>query len=542
MRPETVLNLDYNGDAKSQLSQWLSEYTSYLDDYPEKEEIIRKLISRAELAYKLYEQRLQEKRESLRGCSFHDDSYYIETARIQDDEDSKLDGDFPLGNESDAVFVSKYFSVSDLVKIQLGFAERMLYSLQSEQADNVLIKKGILNEMTGQWKEAECCYCAVQADYSVQERALYCRRKAEDEGEKLYQKGMELIEELNWNDAWYPLYNAAELEHTEAMAEIGYMCVYGIGCSKDIDEGLTYLRRSAEKGSNYACYVLWEMHDDGVKDIKAAEAKKWCEQAAGRGDIKAKARLEEGFDLRPVTEILQEQIDKGNIDALWYMAMELDAPEDDGLAMEYVERAADAGQIDALLFYAELYSDPSDAEFYDEEKADEYYRKAAEKGCETAILALGDRALRDIDVPFWKQAADSAKVTENIREQHKAQFAWYLLAAQGGCVRIMPHIATAYHYGYPCEKNDEQAFLWASRAADAGDSYAMYQIGYFYENALGCEKDMTVALLFYIQAAEGGVLNAMYRLIDIYTNGKDGIPADKEKANRYRFMSGVGRE
>ena len=29
---------------------------------------------------------------------------------------------------------------------------------------------------------------------------------------------------------------------------------------------------------------------------------------------------------------------------------------------------------------------------------------------------------------------------------------------------------------------------------------------------------------------------------DIYTNGKDGIPADKEKANRYRFMSGVGRE
>ena len=53
---------------------------------------------------------------------------------------------------------------------------------------------------------------------------------------------------------------------------------------------------------------------------------------------------------------------------------------------------------------------------------------------------------------------------------------------------------------------------------------------------------MTVALLFYIQAAEGGVLNAMYRLIDIYTNGKDGIPADKEKANRYRFMSGFGRE
>ena len=70
----------------------------------------------------------------------------------------------------------------------------------------------------------------------------------------------------------------------------------------------------------------------------------------------------------------------------------------------------------------------------------------------------------------------------------------------------------------------------------------MYQVGYFYENALGCDKDMTAALMFYIQAAEAGVSDAMNRLVDIYTNGRPGIPANKEKANRYLFMSGVGRD
>ena len=133
-------------------------------------------------------------------------------------------------------------------------------------------------------------------------------------------------------------------------------------------------------------------------------------------------------------------------------------------------------------------------------------------------------------------------MSEDLFERHKAQFAWYLLAAEGGCIEVMPRIATAYHYGYPCEKNDETAFLWATRATDAGDCYAMYQVGYFYENAIGCEKDMTTALMFYTNAAESGISNAMYRLIDIYAYGKDGIAADKEKENRYRFLSGMGRD
>lgn len=483
MKAELVLKismLDNIEKAEKNRDEWITAYKKIAKEYPETENMSLLLIDRINKAFKII-----KNREELRlSGSFCGDTAFMDTVVEEEAKaEAELDGDFPLGNELDAEFALPYFQIIDLAKIQLGLANRVNPGVYCEYAYDVLIRKGFLYELDGSWQDALQCYCGVPTSSSVQNREYYCRRKAKEEGERLYKKGMELIKELNWGEAWYPLYKAAELGHTEAMAEIGYMTAYGLGCGRSIEEGLAHLRRAAEKGSNYACQVIWEMHDNGFYDVKASEAKKWCE-AAKQGDKKAKARLEDGFDLRPITEILQEQIDKGNIDALWYMAMELLSTKNDEKAVEYIEMAAEKGQLDALLFYAELYENPSNNDLYSEEKADEYYRKAAEKGSEKAILALGNRALKDTAVPFWKQAKDLDGITENLREQHTAQFAWYLLAAEGGCVEVMPHIVTAYHYGYPTEKDREQAFLWASRGADSGDSYAMYQVGYFYENAL----------------------------------------------------------
>lgn len=540
MKAETVLKIPMFGNietAKKNLDEWITAYRKIAEEHPSAEDMANRFICRVNSAYAILEKREELKSSSL----FCKDTAFMESV-IESEEkaEAALDGDFPLGNEFDAEFAVPYFQITDLAKIQFGFASEVKAGYYSEFAYDVLIKQGFLYELEGRWKEAEKCYNGVPTGSSVLEREYYCRRKAEEEGERLYKQGMTLIEQLNWGEAWYPLYKAAELEYTDAVAEIGYMTVYGLGCGRNTEEGLNYLRRAAQKGSDYACNILWEMHDDGFRDVKASEANMWCEEAAGRGNIKAKKRLDEGFDLRPVTEILQEQIEKGNTDALWYMAMELDSLENNDLAVQYIERAAEAGQTDALLFYAELYGNLSDNDLYDEEKSAAYYRKAAEKGNIKAILALGDRSLKNTDIPFWKCTAND--LSEDLYGRHKAQFAWYLLAAEGGCIEVMPRIATAYHYGYPCEKNDETAFLWAARAADAGDCYAMYQVGYFYENAIGCEKDMTTALMFYTNAAESGISNAMYRLIDIYAYGKDGIAADKEKENRYRFLSGMGRD
>lgn len=53
---------------------------------------------------------------------------------------------------------------------------------------------------------------------------------------------------------------------------------------------------------------------------------------------------------------------------------------------------------------------------------------------------------------------------------------------------------------------------------------------------------MNSAMLFYIHAADKGVNKAIKRLIEIYTDGKDGIAPDKQKASYYIFLSGAGRD
>lgn len=168
----------------------------------------------------------------------------------------------------------------------------------------------------------------------------------------LYEKGMALVSSLHFKEAWEPLYEAASMGHAEAMAEIGYMRAYALGVSANAQEALSYLRKSAEMGCNYACYVLWEMYDDGFYGIDAEEAKRLCEEAARRGSPRAIRRLEDGFDLRPVTEILSEQAERGNTDALWYLAREYMTIGDQKNAEIFLARAVDAGQTDALLFVA----------------------------------------------------------------------------------------------------------------------------------------------------------------------------------------------
>lgn len=92
----------------------------------------------------------------------------------------------------------------------------------------------------------------------------------------------------------------------------------------------------------------------------------------------------------------------------------------------------------------------------------EYLRRAVENGSECAAMALGDMALTDTDVPFWKVEAGMG-IDETVRPRHGAQFAWYLLAAEGGCEEAMERVAAAYQCGYPVERDCERSLLWASR-------------------------------------------------------------------------------
>lgn len=548
MKAETVLKLS-GGDiaaAEERCAEWIKAYNSVVKEHPSAEEKAEKLIARAKRALEVIKTRAEAEPLVCR-----DEAYMEEVLAAEEQREAELDGEFPLGSEFDASFANPYFTTENLARIQLGCFNEVRTGVYSEHAEDVLVRQGILHELNGRWKEAERCYNGVSLSWSVLEREYYCRKKAESEGQRLYEKGLELIKNLDWSAAWYPLFAAAELGHSEAMAELGHMTVYGLGCGASTDEGLEYLRRAAEAGSDYACRLIWELHDDGTGIVSGAEAERVCGAAAERGYERAKIRLEEGFDTRAYIDILQEGVDAGNVDALWLMANELLKNGEEDRAVEYTERAFRAGQIDALMMYGNIYANRND-ELFDRAAAAECYKKAAEQGCAEACKALGDLALEADDEPFWMVEWARENDSKELRQRHKAQFAGYLRAAELGLVSAATAVSSAYHEGWPVERNDEKAFLWASRAADENDPTALYMTGFFNENGLGCEKDVAAALMFYAAAADKGVVQAMLRLADIYKNGIETEDADgnrrilvepnEERAARYLFMAGVGRD
>lgn len=544
MKPETVLGLKNGEDSKEKLQEWLKEYAAVAMEFPSAENLAKRLSKRAEKACTLILER--NKPEPF---SSHDDMYYMEIAKTRDDEDASLDGDFPLGNEADANFASCYFSVSELVCIQCGLHHLIAAGSFNGYNFDVLVRKGFLAELYEDWPEAARCYEGVPTSKSVQEREYECRRKTADEGKRCYEKAQEHMESGKWSEVFAPLNRAADMGNTDAMVDLALARVYGqYGCAKDLQEALTLLRTAAKKDNARACFSLCNLHDSGVCEVEAAEARKMCEKAAGLGDEKAKARLMDGFDLRPVREILLEQIDKGNIDALWQIAQLCKKENDETGAAEWFNKAIEAGQLDALLSAAAVYLDRSGG-FYNEELARQYFRRAADSGSVRAIIALADLELADTDIPFWQQAAQlrdleypDKRPKRKIREQHKKQMAWYRLAAEAGDTNAMNALSMAYHLGYPENRDDAQAFLWASRAADLGDGSAMYQTAYFYENGLGTDRDIDAAFLLYIEASEQGVRSAMVRLYEIYTKGLGHIRPDGKKAAHYLWLSGEGRD
>lgn len=102
----------------------------------------------------------------------------------------------------------------------------------------------------------------------------------------------------------------------------------------------------------------------------------------------AKIRLEEGFDTRAYIDILQEDVDAGNVDALWLMANELLENGEEDRAVEYMERAFQAGQIDALMMYGNIYANRN-GELFDRATAAECYKKAAEQGLRGSLQGIG---------------------------------------------------------------------------------------------------------------------------------------------------------
>ena len=101
------------------------------------------------------------------------------------------------------------------------------------------------------------------------------------EGKRCYEKALAFMESGKWSEVFAPLSRAADMGNPDAMVDLALARVYGqYGCAMDLQEALTLLRTAAKKDNARACFALCHLHDSGVYEVQAAEAKEMCEKEA----------------------------------------------------------------------------------------------------------------------------------------------------------------------------------------------------------------------------------------------------------------------
>ena len=175
MTPEVFLKLHPEDSVRETCALWQAEYRKCAEEFPEAKEIAARLGALAAKAGSLAE----ERRIPPRPTDSRDDAYYTENEKIRDDEDASLDGDFPLGNERDAAFANSFFSVAELAKIRCGLSRLIDAGDFNGYNFDVLVRRGILAELDGDFALAARCYGGVSTSAAVQEREYECLRRAE---------------------------------------------------------------------------------------------------------------------------------------------------------------------------------------------------------------------------------------------------------------------------------------------------------------------------------------------------------------------------
>ena len=182
MKPEVALKIEYDifkkytrTQVETTRDEWVAAYREIAEKDSSKKELCDSFIERIHRAADLFLSRYVEPQKS--DAISHDDSYYEWLDEVKQEENNALDGDFPLGNEEDMAFVSPYFTVKELAQIQMGCADDIFAGHYVEYADRVLVRKGILAEVKGEWEEAAGAYSGVSTSKMIQDREYACRRK-----------------------------------------------------------------------------------------------------------------------------------------------------------------------------------------------------------------------------------------------------------------------------------------------------------------------------------------------------------------------------
>ena len=149
----------------------------------------------------------------------------------------------------------------------------------------------------------------------------------------------------------------------------------------------------------------------------------------------------------------------------------------------------------------------------DEQKALEWFRKAAEAGFPMAQNMLG------------LLSEDGTTVSKDLQEAMR----WYRKAAEAGLGAAQLNLGTCYRVGTGTKIDRPEAVKWFRKAANGGYAAASFNLAQMYEFGEALEADARQAAQLYRQAAEAGHAYSYFELGLCYVNGT-GVSDDKLEA------------
>lgn len=238
-------------------------------------------------------------------------------------------------------------------------------------------------------------------------------------------------------------------------------------------------------------------------------------------------------------------------------------------AEEYFRKAAEAGYSDAIKAIAEVYMQSGQENGY--EKAIEYLKTIAEgEHADIAYeglmrIAVEQMNAQDYDDPQnselyqkalrFETSGKEAGMTESLSkafldrginlyniEKYESAIAPLLLAAQMGESEAATHLGDLYFYGHGVDTDYEQSYYWFAKAAQSNNAYAQYSIAFMYIKGQFVEKDDTQVIKWMKLAAENGYTEAQKNMGEYYYYGSFGCRRDMKEAIKWYEMGAKSNE
>lgn len=232
-----------------------------------------------------------------------------------------------------------------------------------------------------------------------------------------------------------------------------------------------------------------------------------------------------------------ERANAGDTEALREILRSLYDQDSEEL-FSWTEKALKAAPDDpAFLNYMGIcYADYVYGVGHDEQKAVEYYKRAAELGNEKAARNLAVKFYGDKDPQAFEWAQKAYELGDEegagliavmyneglgVPVDRQEAFRWNLKGAESGDGNAQRAVALNYLYGEGCTANVKEAVDWLRTAAECGNGLAAEHLSVLYRTGEFLPVDMEEAIHYAIMAAESEPpeLDSLYEIADMYRMG-----------------------